>query len=159
MHGADTPFRHWRVLRRYVEGLFAKYNQLVAYRTCVERCVKDGDEWVVTLRKGGGKNGMDGGKDEWWQERFDAVVVASGHFNVPYVPFVEGLEEFERVNRVSVLHSKMFRGRDAFKGKVSCMLVLYQSLISPYFVRPFQLTKGAFFSASLLSAPPSPPQT
>lgn len=144
MHGPDTPFRHWEVLRRYVAGLFGRdgYGGLVAYETCVERIVKEAGsgEWVLTLRRevtptaakaaaaeegGGGKEGggmvdEEGeGEEEWWTERFDGVVVASGHFNVPWVPPVEGLEEFERARPGSVLHSKMYRGRDAFKGKVS----------------------------------------
>lgn len=119
MHGPDTPFRHWAVLRRYVAGLFARegYGALVQYGTCVERVAKEGAEWVVTLRravKGGQEE-----EEEWWTERFDGVVVASGHFNVPWIPAVEGLEAFERARPGSALHSKMYRGRDAFKGKVS----------------------------------------
>ncbi|KAG6358112.1 hypothetical protein INS49_013996 [Diaporthe citri] len=113
-HGADTPFRHWRVLRRYVEGLWARngYAGLVSYDTAVERAVKVGGEWEVTLRREG-----EDGKDEWWVEKFGAVVVASGHFNVPWVPAIEGLEEFESSRPGSVLHSKMYRGRDDFRGK------------------------------------------
>lgn len=121
MHGPDTPFRHWAVLRRYVAGLFARegYGALVQYGTCVERVAKEGAEWVVTLRRAvkGGQEEEE--EEEWWTERFDGVVVASGHFNVPWIPAVEGLEAFERARPGSVLHSKMYRGRDAFKGKVS----------------------------------------
>ncbi|KAL1859634.1 hypothetical protein Daus18300_009499 [Diaporthe australafricana] len=115
-HGAATPFRHWQVLRRYIAGLWGRdgYAGLVCYNTAVERAVKvdGGREWEVTLRREG-----DGGVDEWWVERFDAVVVASGHFNVPWIPAVEGLEEFESSRPGSVLHSKMYRGRDGFRGK------------------------------------------
>lgn len=116
MHGPETPFRHWQVLREYVTALWARrgYGDLVSYGTTVERAEKVGGEWVVTLRRGG-----DDGLDRWWSETFDAVVVASGHFNVPWIPAVEGLDEFERARPGSVLHSKMFRGRDDFRGKVS----------------------------------------
>lgn len=123
MHGEDTPFRHWTVMRRYVEGLFARGGyggRLVSYGTSVERAEKTGEEWVLTLRReevvgeGEGKSVT----DVWTQERFDAVVVASGHFNVPWIPPVEGLDEFERRWPGSVLHSKMFRGRDDYRGKV-----------------------------------------
>lgn len=125
MHGADTPFRHWEVLKRYVAGLFDRdgYGALVTYGTCVERMVKDGAEWVLTLRKESplpaGEEDDDVVEEEWWTERFDGVVVASGHFNVPWVPPVPGLDEWERARPGSVLHSKLFRGRDAFQGKVS----------------------------------------
>lgn len=115
-HGPDTPFRHWQVLRRYVAGLLGRngYGDLVSYDTTVERAVKEGEEWVLSLRRRGAD-----GLDHWWAERFDGVVVASGHYSVPYVPAVEGLEEFERARPGSVLHSKLYRGADAFKGKVS----------------------------------------
>ena len=53
-----------------------------------------------------------------WEERFDAIVVASGHYSVPYIPRIDGLEAFERAQPGSVKHSKMFRGRNEFRGKV-----------------------------------------
>jgi cation diffusion facilitator CzcD-associated flavoprotein CzcO len=53
-------------------------------------------------------------------ETFDAVVVASGHYWVPYVPDIEGLDQFEKTRPGSVVHSKHFRGRDLFHGKVGC---------------------------------------
>lgn len=131
MHGADTPFRHWQVLKRYVAELFNRegYGALVEYGTCVEKIVKEGGEWVLTLRKevvapSEAEKGseVEEKEEEWWTERFDGIVVASGHFNVPWIPAVEGLEEFEKARPGSVLHSKMFRGRDAFQGKVSFVL-------------------------------------
>ncbi|KAI5241130.1 FAD/NAD(P)-binding domain-containing protein [Aureobasidium subglaciale] len=113
LHGEKSPFRHWTVMRDYVTSLFKRngYEDLVSYNTHVERVEKIGDEWKVTLRR------EDDEKDYWWVEWFDAVIVASGHFNVPYVPAVKGLEELERQHPGSVLHSKMYRGRDAYKGK------------------------------------------
>lgn len=121
MHGEDTPFRHWTVMREYVAALFARngYGALVTYGASVERAEKVGEEWVLTVRReeevvGGGVK-----EDVWSEERFDALVVASGHFNVPWIPAIEGLEEFERARTGGVLHSKMFRGREAFRGKVS----------------------------------------
>lgn len=115
LHGADTPFRHHAVIRRYVQGLVDRngYGDLVEYNTTVERVEKVGREWKLTLRRGGGAR-----LDYWWAEWFDAVVVASGHYWVPYVPHVDGLDELERSRPGSVIHSKQFRGRDAFKNKV-----------------------------------------
>ncbi|KAG7286292.1 hypothetical protein NEMBOFW57_008600 [Staphylotrichum longicolle] len=113
VHGANTPFRHWDVVRRYIQGLVERngYQDFVSYNTTVERVEKVGAEWKVTLRKEGQ------GKDYWWAEWFDAVVVASGHYWVPYIPAIDGLEAFEKARPGSVLHSKHFRGRDQFKGK------------------------------------------
>lgn len=117
MHGPATPFRHWRVLRDYVAALWRRggYGDLVSYCTTVERAEKVGGEWVVTLRRAGGEGGL----DSWWTETFDAVVVASGHFSVPWIPAVEGLQGLEEARPGSVLHSKMFRGREDYRGKVS----------------------------------------
>ena len=74
---------------------------------------KVGAEWKVTLRKGGRE------RDYWWVEWFDAVVVASGHYWVPYVPAIEGLEQLEKTRPGSVIHSKHFRGRELYKDKAS----------------------------------------
>lgn len=120
-HGKDTPFRHHTIINKYIHSLVHRngYEKLVSYNTTVELVEKVGDEWRLVLRK----DGDEGGNDEWWEERFDAVVVASGHYSVPYIPKVEGLEEFERSRPGSVKHSKMFRGRDAYKGKVKATAV------------------------------------
>ncbi|KAK4183023.1 hypothetical protein QBC35DRAFT_508890 [Podospora australis] len=113
LHGEDTPFRHWTVMQRYIKSLIERngYEDLISYSTTVERVEKVGAEWKVVLRKEGKE------KDYWWVEYFDAVVVASGHYWVPYIPAIEGLEEFEKGRPGSVIHSKHFRGRDHYKGK------------------------------------------
>ena len=114
-YGPKTPFRKWDVVRGYISGLVERrgYSDLVSYNTTVELVEKEGAEWKVTLRKDGAHS------DYWWTETFDAVVVASGHYWVPYIPAIAGLEQFEKSRPGSVLHSKHFRGRDAFTDKVS----------------------------------------
>ncbi|TLS23388.1 uncharacterized protein PpBr36_06472, partial [Pyricularia pennisetigena] len=115
LYGPSTPFRHWEVLRRYVGDVIQAtpgHDEIVSYDTTVELAEKVGDEWRVVLRKPDAHGG-----DRWWDETFDAVVVASGHYNVPYVPEIEGLEEMQRAMPGSVLHSKYFRGRDQFIDK------------------------------------------
>ncbi|KAL7621773.1 hypothetical protein AAE478_009100 [Parahypoxylon ruwenzoriense] len=113
LHGCDTPFRHWTVIRRYIEDLIQRrgYQDFISYKTTVERAEKVGNEWKLTLRREGQET------DYWWNEFFDAVVVASGHYTVPYIPPTEGLEEFEKARPGSVIHSKHYRGRDTFKDK------------------------------------------
>jgi dimethylaniline monooxygenase (N-oxide forming) len=46
-------------------------------------------------------------------ESFDGIVVASGRFNRPYLPVIEGLNTFTG----EVVHSFHYRGRDAFRGR------------------------------------------
>lgn len=119
MHGPNTPFRHWKVMRDYIAGILHRnhYEDLISYNTTVEHVEKTGDEWKVVLRREGQK------QDYWWSETFDAVVVASGHYWVPYIPAVEGLEQFEKTRPGSVVHSKHFRGRDSFHDKVSFVVL------------------------------------
>ena len=115
-HGNDSPFRSHAVIRSYIESLVSRngYDKLVSYNTSVELAEKVGNKWRLVLRKDGDVRA----EDEWWQEWFDAIVVASGHFSVPYIPKIEGLAAFEQSRPGSVKHSKMFRGRDAYRGKV-----------------------------------------
>lgn len=114
-HGTDTPFRPWQTIQRYVQGLIDRhgYQDLVSYNTTVELVNKVDGEWEVVLRKSGA------GSDYWWKEYFDAVVVANGHYSVPYIPEIKGLQDFERRRPGSVIHTKAYRGRDAYRGKVS----------------------------------------
>ncbi|KAG9258454.1 dimethylaniline monooxygenase [Emericellopsis atlantica] len=113
LYGPDTPFRHWKVVRDYVQSLVQRrgYEDYVSYNTTVERAEKIGHEWKVTLRKGGQE------RDYFWVEWFDAVVVASGHYAVPYIPTIPGLEDTERSRPGTVVHSKHFRGRDMYENK------------------------------------------
>jgi hypothetical protein len=115
-HGLDTPFVHHSVIQKYVASLVQRngYEKFISYGTTVELAEKVGKEWKLVLRRE-----CEGGKeDEWWEEYFDAIVVANGHYNVPYIPTIPGLKEFEQQRPGSVKHTKMFRGRDAYKDKV-----------------------------------------
>ncbi|KAL4917230.1 hypothetical protein BDW62DRAFT_88852 [Aspergillus aurantiobrunneus] len=118
-HGPDTPFRHHTVIQKYVESLVNRkgYGRLVEYNTTVEHAEKQVGSgrarWVLTLRKQ--IPGLD--KDYWWQEEFDAVVVATGHYTVPYVPYIKGLKEAAAASPGSILHTKGFRDPERYRGK------------------------------------------
>ncbi|OAA69021.1 Flavin-containing monooxygenase FMO [Cordyceps fumosorosea ARSEF 2679] len=113
LHGKDTPFRHWRVMRDYIARLVDRngYQDYVSYNTTVERAEKVDGEWKLTLRRDGAA------QDYWWNEYFDAVIVATGHYSVPYIPSIPGLEQLQKLRPGSVVHSKHFRGRHSYKGK------------------------------------------
>ena len=109
------PFRNSEVIREWVESLLDRkgYRQLVEYNTTVELAEKHGDEWILTLRKA-----LPGGvHNYWWQETFDALVVASGHYSVPRFSDVPGLLEFDANNPGAVEHSKIYRGPERYRGK------------------------------------------
>lgn len=72
----NAPYRHNGIIREWIDNLFSRnnYRDLVEFNTTVEQAEKVGDEWILTLRK------TLPGKlhNYWWQETFDAIVVASG---------------------------------------------------------------------------------
>jgi cation diffusion facilitator CzcD-associated flavoprotein CzcO len=114
--GKKSPFRHRDVIRGWVEGIYKRhgYENYVELRTTVELAEKVGNEWILTLRKE-----TPGGEDDiWWQENFDAIVVANGHYNVPNIPQIAGLVEFERKHPGSVIHSKHYRRPEDYLDKV-----------------------------------------
>ncbi|EAW09507.1 dimethylaniline monooxygenase [Aspergillus clavatus NRRL 1] len=115
LHGPDTPFRHHTVVRQYIEDLLNRhgYQDLVQYNTTVEHAAKDPQgRWVLTLRRPESAD-----LDAWWTETFDALVVASGHYSVPWVPAINGLQEFAERYPGSVLHTKQYRGPEKYIGK------------------------------------------
>lgn len=114
-YGQGAPFRHRETIRGWVENIFVKNgnDKFLELGTTVEKAVKEGDEWVLTLRKEGP------GKDYWWREWFDALVVATGHYNVPWFPEIPGLAEYDERFPERIIHSKHFRGAEKFRGKVS----------------------------------------
>ncbi|CAG7958203.1 unnamed protein product [Penicillium salamii] len=118
-HGEDTPFRHHTVIRKFIEDLFYRkgYQDLVQYNTTVERAIKDPQtqKWVLTLRRTEDHNGTR--SDYWWSEEFDAVVVATGHYAVPWIPAIAGLQEFAERYPGSVIHTKQYRGPEKYSGK------------------------------------------
>jgi cation diffusion facilitator CzcD-associated flavoprotein CzcO len=91
------------------------------------------------------------------EQIFDAVIVASGHFNVPYIPHVAGIEAWDRAYPGSILHSKFYRRPEDYTEKrvivvgnsasgvdiasqvsTMCKLPLLQSQKSESFLQPDQ---------------------
>ncbi|KAI9885556.1 MAG: hypothetical protein M1823_002655 [Watsoniomyces obsoletus] len=49
--------------------------------------------------------------------QYDAVVVASGHYDVPYIPDIKGLANWNKRYPGAISHSKYYRSAEAFKNK------------------------------------------
>lgn len=115
-HGPDSPFRHWKAVQGYLEGMVRRrgYEGWVSYGTFVELVEKDdGGRWILTLRQV-----LEGRKEErWWRESFDAVLVASGHYHVPFIPHTEGLSALASKFPGIVQHSKAYRKPEFYKNK------------------------------------------
>lgn len=81
----------------------------------VEKVHKDASipyDFKLTLR-----HKLQDGTDEWYQEKFDAVVVSVGHYHIPFIPLIEGLREVQEQFPEVVHHAKFFRGPEPYKDK------------------------------------------
>jgi cation diffusion facilitator CzcD-associated flavoprotein CzcO len=114
--GHSNPTRPFRVVRKYLEDVFQDYLHLASLNTTVEKVEKRDQKWTLALRQSGHGDGNIP-KDYWWEERFDAVIVASGHYSVPFVPFVPGLDAAFARYPTGFEHSKSFRTADNYVGK------------------------------------------
>lgn len=122
--GKNNSTRPRHTVLSYLEHLWEPYLHLLSPYTHVEnveRCEAD-DKWILTLRRT--SVGADGGsklplKDLWWQESFDAVIVASGHFSVPRIPQIKGLNELSLKDPSKFEHSKSWRSAENYVDKAS----------------------------------------
>ena len=104
-------------MEEYLQSLLDRrgYQEYVSYNVTVELVKKDlaSGKWVVTLRQ----PLENGTEDRWWTESFDSVIVASGHYTVPFIPSTPGLAELESKFPGTVEHSKAWRNPEKYKGK------------------------------------------
>ncbi|RWA09667.1 hypothetical protein EKO27_g5416 [Xylaria grammica] len=89
----------------------------VQFHTRVESVTKPAGsaQWTVktsTLRMEGNTFSVSRRNDS-----FDGIVVASGHYHVPFVPDIPGLSEWKRCFPGRVTHSKSYRTPEPFRGK------------------------------------------
>ena len=102
------------VLHDYIMGRVEKsgVRPYVHFSTVVRWVSYDpgSETFIVTVK--------DLAKDETRSEIFDRVVVATGHFSTPNVPYFEGVEAFPG----RVMHAHDFRSADEFAGKRLLMI-------------------------------------
>ncbi|KAJ5885109.1 hypothetical protein N7495_009619 [Penicillium taxi] len=95
-------------LHEYAEELrpFTRFRSTVLDVSLVNEPKK---KWKVTWRN------LESGLDE--NAFFDAVVVANGHYNDPYLPALPGLDEWKEKYPGSITHSSTYRRPGDFAGK------------------------------------------
>ncbi|OAA56635.1 iron transport multicopper oxidase fet3 precursor [Niveomyces insectorum RCEF 264] len=118
-YGPFVP--HW-IPKNYIREYFSRHGEdaLLSLNTTVEDISRIEEpargplnRWALTLRR----HDITRNVDEWWREEFDAVVLANGHYAVPYVPSVPGLPEYLAKYPGRVVHSKTYRTPKTFAGK------------------------------------------
>lgn len=114
-YGSETPFRHNTIIKDWINDLYKKkgYHDHIHFNTSVELVSKNDDtkNWELVLREFGKDH------DHVSTENFDAVIVATGHYDVPYVPNIPGLQEFYENPNKDVIHTKAYRSREDFRDK------------------------------------------
>jgi trimethylamine monooxygenase len=95
------------VLFDYIQGRINKSNarNYIRFNTTARWVSYDEDTKKFTLILDDLKN------DKTYSEEFDYLIVASGHFSTPNMPYFEGIEDFPG----TVMHAHDFRGADQFK--------------------------------------------
>jgi cation diffusion facilitator CzcD-associated flavoprotein CzcO len=87
---AYGPFVPHHVPRQYIENYFSVHqtDSLLVLNTTVEDVSRvfppssePRERWKLTLRKYDSVRHA----DVWWEEVFDAVILANGHYSIPFV--------------------------------------------------------------------------
>lgn len=94
-------------LKEYVSTIPGPVNFLL--NTSVDKLFKKDSQWIVAA--------TDVETLESREELYDAVVVANGHNEHPYVPDVPGLREWSEVDRDSITHAKFYVDAEPYKHK------------------------------------------
>lgn len=110
------------VVQRYIETYLKRNEDKIVLNTSVESVKKDytkqDSQFELTLRTDTGEVDEDGHPVDLWSKRtFDAVVVATGHYHVPSIPDVPGIQDVYHKFPGVIVHSKTFRTADQFQGK------------------------------------------
>ncbi|KAI1617318.1 dimethylaniline monooxygenase (N-oxide forming) [Exophiala viscosa] len=118
-YGPFTP--HW-VPQQYISNYFSSHrtDSLLSLSTTVEDLSRipaekhsGRDSWKLVLRRHDAARNV----DVWWEERFDAVILANGHYSVPIVPHVTGLDDYRKLFPGRVSHSKTYRNPEPYRNK------------------------------------------
>lgn len=62
-------------------------------------------------------NKNDRDHDYWYEEMYDAIIVAKGHYSIPHIPKVSGLVELQQQNSDIIQHTRSFRKASDYKDK------------------------------------------
>ncbi|TVY47814.1 Thiol-specific monooxygenase [Lachnellula occidentalis] len=100
--------------RQDVQEYLVKYSQdvrdIISFSTQVDdvQLLKEG-HWEVTT-----KSTITGASRK---NEYDAVAVSNGHYSVPFIPSVTGIEAFDAAYPNLITHSKIYRSPEKFTGK------------------------------------------
>ncbi|KAJ9604724.1 monooxygenase [Cladophialophora chaetospira] len=109
----DEPlFPSHQAVLRYLEQYAEDVRHSIRFSTAVKnvRPASDAsgkDKWDLTAETLTTK--------ETVKERYDAIVIANGHYTIPYVPDIKGVKEWNSTYPGVILHSKAYRRPEDFQ--------------------------------------------
>jgi cation diffusion facilitator CzcD-associated flavoprotein CzcO len=110
---ASQLFPKHETVLKYIEDYARDVQDYVQHETqIVDIEAADNEysgQWSVSIR--------DLRSDTYTKEVFDAVIVANGHFIVPYIPDISGIREWNSKYPGAISHSKYYRLPEDFSGK------------------------------------------
>ncbi|KAK1975150.1 thiol-specific monooxygenase [Colletotrichum cereale] len=102
-----------QVVKKYLEDYAEELKPTISLSTqvlSVKKAINDNQvHWEVETR--------DLRTDETSKAYFDAVLVASGHYNDPFIPNIPGLAGFDKAYPGSISHSKFYRNAAQYDNK------------------------------------------
>jgi cation diffusion facilitator CzcD-associated flavoprotein CzcO len=118
----DYLFVRGNVIQRYVETYLNRHKDHIVFRTTVESVTKDytgeDSQFELVLRTETDEVDQDGNPiDLWTKQSFDAVIIATGHYHVPFIPSIPGIQQVYHNFPGLIEHSKTFRDASSFKDK------------------------------------------
>lgn len=105
-------FPKHRTVKQYLEEYAEDVKSLIQFETQVSEVKLQNEAlstWSLTTKD------LRTGTDRI--HTYDAVVVASGHFTVPYVPDILGIQAWDTAYPGSISHSKFYDSPEPFRGK------------------------------------------
>jgi len=103
-------FPRHEVVQKYLQGYAQDVVSMIHFATQVQDVrLTPTDDWSVSL--------LDLRTKQRKVEIYDAVIVATGHYNTPYIPSIPGLTEWAAAHPGSISHSKYYREPSVYRGK------------------------------------------
>ncbi|KAL4765388.1 uncharacterized protein BDW70DRAFT_127627 [Aspergillus foveolatus] len=115
-YGDGNATRPWYTVARYLLELVEGLQGSISFETTVVSVEKTwSGKWRLTLRRPEAVEGAT--RDLWWQEEFDAVIVATGQYSEPFLPKIPGLDRVVKTHPETLEHVNAFRSREQYASK------------------------------------------
>ncbi|KAL6243618.1 monooxygenase [Rhinocladiella similis] len=112
---ADPLFPSHQAVLRYLEEYAADVRPLIKFHSAVKDLTSiahdasEHERWNLVAE--------DVRTKETTQHVYDAVVVANGHYTIPYLPDIKGIADWNAAYPGTIIHSKAYRRPEDFRDK------------------------------------------